>query len=74
MIWSTRIAVAVLVWWPFATMAGPTVYVPFGTANQVIAIGAHVIFSADETTKETCDLGGRSEIVARSGNHRPASR
>ncbi len=27
-------------WWPFAGMAGPTVYIPLGAANQVIAIDA----------------------------------
>jgi DNA-binding beta-propeller fold protein YncE len=40
MIWLIRIAAAVLVLWPFAAMTGPTVYVPLGTANQVIAIDA----------------------------------
>lgn len=35
-----RYAAAMMVWWPFAAMAGSTVYVPLGTANQVIAIDA----------------------------------
>lgn len=40
MIRPIRASVIVAFWWPLSSLAGPTVYVPLGAANQVIAIDA----------------------------------
>lgn len=40
MIRSIRALAIVAIWWPLGSLAGPTVYVPLGAANQVIAIDA----------------------------------
>ena len=37
---SLHVLVIVVFWWPFTGMADPTVYIPLGAANRVIAVDA----------------------------------